>query len=44
MVTLAQMAVLAVAVGNLDMHAKNLGILHPLDNEPRLAPAYDVVP
>lgn len=44
LVTLARMTVLAVAVGNLDMHAKNLGILHPLDDEPRLAPAYDVVP
>lgn len=44
MVTLARMVVLAVAVGNLDMHAKNLGILHPVDDEPRLAPAYDVVP
>lgn len=44
MVTLARMTVLAVAVGNLDMHAKNLGILHPLDDEPHLAPAYDVVP
>lgn len=43
-VTLARMVVLAVAVGNLDMHAKNLGILHPFDDEPRLAPAYDVVP
>ena len=44
LVSLARMIVLAVAIGNLDMHAKNLGILHPLDDEPRLAPAYDVVP
>lgn len=44
MVTLARMTVLAAAVGNLDMHAKNLGVLHPLDDEPGLAPAYDVVP
>ncbi|MGH3349362.1 MAG: type II toxin-antitoxin system HipA family toxin [Nocardioides sp.] len=44
LVRLARMVVLAVAIGNLDMHAKNLGILHPLDDEPRLAPAYDVVP
>lgn len=44
LVSLARMVVLAVAIGNLDMHAKNLGILHPLDEEPRLAPAYDVVP
>lgn len=44
LVTLARMVVLAAAIGNLDMHAKNLGILHPLDDEPRLVPAYDVVP
>ena len=44
LVTLARMVVLAAAVGNLDMHAKNLGILHPVEAEQRLAPAYDVVP
>lgn len=41
---LAQMAVLSVAIGNLDMHSKNLGLLHPADHEVALAPAYDVVP
>lgn len=41
---LARMTVLAVAVGNLDMHTKNLGLLHSPDGEVRLAPAYDVVP
>lgn len=41
---LAQMTVLAVGIGNLDMHAKNLGLLHPIDDTVRLAPAYDMVP
>ncbi|MFT4295183.1 MAG: HipA domain-containing protein [Micropruina sp.] len=40
----AQMVVLSVAIGNLDMHTKNLGLLHPADGEVTLAPAYDVVP
>lgn len=34
----------AVAIGNLDMHAKNIALLHPLDGPPQLAPAYDAVP
>ena len=34
----------AVAVGNLDMHAKNISLLHPPEGPARLAPAYDVVP
>jgi serine/threonine-protein kinase HipA len=41
---LLRMTVMAVAVGNLDMHAKNLALLHPLDSPMTLAPAYDVVP
>lgn len=41
---LARMVILAVAIGNLDMHTKNLGLLHPADGEVRLAPAYDIVP
>lgn len=41
---LARMVVVAVALGNLDMHAKNLGLLHVSEDEVRLAPAYDVVP
>lgn len=40
---LARMVVLAIGIGNLDMHAKNIGLLHP-EEEVRLAPAYDVVP
>ena len=35
---------LAVGIGNLDLHTKNLSLLHPLDGPPTLAPAYDVVP
>ena len=41
---LARMLVFAVAIGNLDLHAKNLGLLHRRDGEVSLAPAYDVVP
>lgn len=41
---LARTTVLTVAVGNLDMHAKNISLLHPLTGDPELAPAYDVVP
>ena len=36
--------VVAVAVGNLDMHAKNISVLHLPDGTCRLAPAYDMVP
>lgn len=41
---LLRMLVLAVGVGNLDMHAKNLGLVHAFDGSVRLAPSYDVVP
>ena len=41
---LARMVVLAVGIGNLDLHTKNLGLLHPADGDVTLAPAYDVVP
>lgn len=41
---LARMVILAVGIGNLDLHTKNLGLLHPADGDITLAPAYDVVP
>jgi serine/threonine-protein kinase HipA len=41
---LLTLVTLSVAVGNLDMHAKNISLLHPPDGSSRLAPAYDVVP
>lgn len=41
---LARMLVLTVVVGNLDLHTKNLALLHAQDGEVTLAPAYDVVP
>lgn len=41
---LTRMVTLSVAVGNLDMHTKNLSILHPPGSRPRPAPAYDIVP
>jgi serine/threonine-protein kinase HipA len=43
-VQLARMVVLSIGVGNLDMHTKNIGILHSSDGNLRLAPAYDIVP
>ncbi|WP_341953198.1 HipA domain-containing protein [Salinibacterium sp. TMP30] len=42
--TLAKMLTLSVAVGNLDMHAKNMSLLHPADGTVTIAPMYDVVP
>lgn len=41
---LAKSVVFAVAIGNLDMHAKNISLLHLPDESIRLAPAYDMVP
>lgn len=41
---LARTVVLAVGIGNLDMHAKNLGLLHPPEGGVLLTPAYDNVP
>jgi serine/threonine-protein kinase HipA len=41
---LAKMLVMSTALGNLDMHAKNISILHLPGGEVRLAPQYDVVP
>ncbi|MEF3402250.1 HipA domain-containing protein [Agromyces sp. CCNWLW203] len=41
---LAKTVVLAVAIGNVDLHAKNLALLHPFDAAATLAPAYDTVP
>lgn len=38
------MTTLAVAIGNLDLHTKNLGLMHPDDGSVRLAPSYDMVP
>jgi serine/threonine-protein kinase HipA len=43
-VRLFKLVVLSVALGNLDLHAKNLSVLHCLDGSIALAPAYDVVP
>lgn len=41
---LLRMVVLAAAVGNLDMHAKNISLLHLEGGTVELAPAYDFVP
>jgi serine/threonine-protein kinase HipA len=42
--TLLRLLVLAVAVGNLDLHGKNISMLHFPDGSASIAPAYDVVP
>ena len=41
---LVRLVVLAAAIGNVDLHVKNIGLVHPLDRPPTLAPAYDTVP
>ncbi|WP_449373610.1 type II toxin-antitoxin system HipA family toxin [Arthrobacter psychrolactophilus] len=41
---LAVITILGVAISNLDMHAKNLGLLHYPEGRITLAPAYDFVP
>jgi serine/threonine-protein kinase HipA len=41
---LFDMTVAAVAIGNLDMHAKNISVMHHPDGAMSLAPAYDFVP
>jgi len=40
----ASQMIFAVAVGNLDMHVKNISILHLPDESIKLAPTYDQVP
>jgi serine/threonine-protein kinase HipA len=41
---LFKLVVVSVAVGNLDLHAKNVSLLHLPDGSMTLSPAYDVVP
>ena len=41
---LLRMTTLSIAIGNLDMHAKNISVLHLSDGAVELAPMYDVVP
>ena len=41
---LGRMVTLAVAIGDLDRHTKNIALLHPADGLAVLAPMYDVVP
>lgn len=41
---LFKLAVVSVAVGNLDMHAKNVSLLHYPDGSMTLSPAYDIQP
>jgi serine/threonine-protein kinase HipA len=41
---LYKLVVVSVAVGNLDMHAKNISLLHLPDGSMTHSPAYDVVP
>jgi serine/threonine-protein kinase HipA len=39
-----KLVVVSVAIGNLDLHAKNISMLHWPNGSMSLAPAYDVVP
>ncbi|WP_435749240.1 type II toxin-antitoxin system HipA family toxin [Microbacterium sp. PMB16] len=41
---LLRMTTLSLALGNLDMHSKNISLLHLPGGEVALAPMYDVVP
>jgi serine/threonine-protein kinase HipA len=41
---LFRLVAVSVAVGNLDLHAKNISLLHRPDGSMTLSPAYDVVP
>lgn len=41
---LLRLTVLSIAVGNLDLHTKNLSLVHHQNGSMSLAPAYDVVP
>lgn len=41
---LLRMVTLSAAIGNLDMHAKNISVLHPENGPMTVAPMYDVVP
>ena len=40
----ARQVIFAAAIGNLDMHAKNVSVIHSPDETVRLAPVYDQVP
>ena len=44
LVRLLKLNTLAVAIGNLDLHAKNISILHLSNEGSLMAPAYDTVP
>jgi serine/threonine-protein kinase HipA len=41
---LFRLVVLSAAIGNLDLHAKNISLIHRLDGSMTLSPAYDLVP
>ena len=41
---LLKLLTVSQALGNLDMHGKNIGMLHLRDGSTRITPAYDVVP
>jgi len=41
---LAKQLIFAIAIGNLDLHAKNVSVLHHFNEDTFLAQAYDLVP
>lgn len=44
LIKLLKINTIAVALGNVDLHAKNISILHFPDGSSTMAPAYDMVP
>lgn len=44
LIRLLKVNTIAVALGNVDLHAKNISILHFPDGSSTMAPAYDMVP
>ena len=44
LIGLLKLNTLAVAIGNVDLHAKNISILHFADGDSKIAPTYDNVP
>lgn len=44
LVGLLKLNTVSMAIGNVDLHAKNISILHMANGESSMAPAYDLVP
>ena len=44
LVALLKLTTVSVAIGNVDLHAKNISILHLAHGDSKITPVYDVVP